>query len=113
MTHMNTLVACGTYTEEPSSCNRNRINPLPESQPSYFCILAYPIRDSWMIGSSDIEEVQSSDVIFGVVAFLGCLQAFILADRKNAVLYIPNMLGPNGNGKKWLQEMQNGISEIK
>ena len=66
-----------------------------------------------MIGAPGVEGVQSSDDIFGVVAFLGYLQAFILADHKTGVLFIPDMEGPNGDFLKWSLDVYNGISEIK
>ena len=89
------------------------IGSTPASQPSHFQILAYPIWVSWMIGEPELEGKQSSDIIFGVVAFVGRLQAFILADGKTGVSFIPDMEGPDGDYLKWSRGIYNGIFEIK
>lgn len=114
MAHESMLTACGPYTEEPLSCHRNRINSLPVSQP-YLLLSDLGVSDLGLLDERRIESVQSSDVIFGVVAFLGCLQAFILADRKTGVLFIPDFYGPSDGFffERWQLDIYNGIIEIK
>ena len=107
------LDSLGPFLRQMMSDKVRSTHSLCAQQHMTLGILAYPIWVSWMIGEPELEGKQSSDIIFGVVAFVGCLQAFILADGKTGVLFIPDMEGPDRNYLKWSLDIYNGIFEIK